>query len=101
MTVTTMEVLCQELGVPRKQIRETNKSDRLMVIVHQSWIKCLVEQKRVAKFPVHAGFGEWPDGDTDLGNSWKLTYFMVNLKTSNKIYFVFHDLNIIPHFAGL
>lgn len=74
-----MEALCQELGVPRKQIRETIKSDRLTVIVHQSWLKCLIEQKRVAKFPIHPGFDEWPTGEDGLGNGWKLTYFTVML----------------------
>lgn len=80
-----MDALCQELGVPRKQIRETTKSDRLMVIVHQSWIKCLVEQKRVSKFPVHAGFDEWPVSEDGLpGNGWKLTYFTVSTYNSIK-----------------
>lgn len=74
-----MESLCQELGVPRKQIRETIKSDRFVVIVHKSWMKCLMEQKRVAKFPIHPGFDEWPACKDGLGNGWQLTYITVRL----------------------
>lgn len=72
-----MEALIQELGIPRKHIRETNKPDRFVVIVHKSWLKYLIEQKRVAKFPVHLGFDEWPAVDDGLGHSWKLIYFTV------------------------
>lgn len=71
-----MEALCQELGIPRKQIKETKRPDRYIVIVHKSWLKCLVQQKCVNSFRVHPGFDEWPTND-EIGQDWSLTFFTV------------------------
>lgn len=72
-----MEALCQELGIPRKQIKETKYSDRYIVIVHKSWLQCLITQNSVSPFHIHPGFDEWPNSD-EIGQDWALTYFTVN-----------------------
>lgn len=72
-----MEALCQELGIPRKQIKETKHSDRYIVIAHKSWLQCLITQNSVSPFHVHPGFDEWPNSE-EIGQDYRLTYFMVN-----------------------
>lgn len=74
-----METICQEIGVPRKQIKETKRADRFKVIVHRAWLLCLVKEKCVAKFPCHPGFDEWPTSEDGCGRDWTLTYFAVSL----------------------
>lgn len=71
-----MDALCQELGIPRKQIKETKRSDRFIVITHKSWLKSLVQQNCVCTFQNHPGFDEWPSND-EIGQDWSLTYFTV------------------------
>lgn len=77
-----MDALCQELSIPKKQIKETKRSDRFLVIVHKTWQKNLVQQNCVNTFQVHPGFDEWPNKD-EIGQDWSLTYFTV------EIYFLF------------
>lgn len=74
-----MESICQEIGVPRKQIKKTKRSDRFIVIVHRAWLSCLVQEKCVAKFPSHPGFDEWPTTDDGCGRDWTRTYFVVSI----------------------
>lgn len=72
-----MDVICQELGIPRKQIKETKRLGRFIVIVHKSWLKCLVKESILSKFHIHPGFDEWPNNADSLGPDWTLTYFTV------------------------
>lgn len=74
-----METVCQELGIPRKQIRNTKRTNRFIVITHKSWLKCLSQQQSLAKFPIHPGFDEWPSDEEHIGQDWALTYFTVNI----------------------
>lgn len=78
-----MDAICQELGVPRKQIKETKRSDRFIVISHKTWLKCLIQENSLSKFPVHPGFDEWPNNETQIGQDWSLNYFMVKTIFSN------------------
>lgn len=73
-----MDSLNQDLGIPRKQVRETKKPHRFIVICHKSWLKCLMQQKRVGKFPIHSGFDEWPASEKTLGHAWTMAYFAVS-----------------------
>lgn len=73
-----MDVICQELGIPRKQIKETKRSGRFIVIVHRSWLKSLVKENVLTAFQVHPGFDEWPSSADSVGREWSLTYFTVN-----------------------
>lgn len=73
-----MDSICQEIGIPKKQIKETKKPDRFVAIVNKSWLKCLVQQKRLAKFPIHNGFDEWPASENSLGHAWTLAYITVS-----------------------
>lgn len=82
-----MEALCQELGIPRKQIKKTKHPDRYIVIAHKSWLQCLITQNSVSPFHVHPGFDEWPNIE-EIGQDWSLTYVMVNSC-------LFFDLNSI------
>lgn len=72
-----MDVICQELGIPRKQIKETKRLNRFIVIVHKAWLKCLVKENILTKFPTHPGFDEWPSNAESIGHEWTLTYFTV------------------------
>lgn len=71
-----MDVICQELGIPRKQIKETKRLGRFIVIVHKAWLKGLVKENILTKFPTHPGFDEWPNVES-IGRDWTLTYFTV------------------------
>lgn len=73
----SMENICQELGIPWKQIKETRKLNRFIVIVHKSWLRCLVQDNKLAKFPIHPGFDEWPNNERSIGKDWSLVYFTV------------------------
>lgn len=76
-----MDVICQELGIPWKQIKQTKRLGRFIVIVHKAWLKCLVKENVLSKFPFHPGFDEWPS-NADMKNrefeDWTLTYFNVS-----------------------
>lgn len=72
-----MDVICQELGIPRKQIKETKRLDRFIVIVHKSWLKCLVQDSNFTKFRIHPGFDEWPNNEESIGQDWSMSYFTV------------------------
>lgn len=76
-----MEAICRELGIPRNQIKETKCSNRFLVIVHKSWLKCLLQQSSVSKFPSHPGFDEWPTSE-EIGEDWTLAYFTVNFSSN-------------------
>lgn len=91
-----MESICQEIGVARKQIKETKRSDRFIVIVHRAWLSCLVQEKCVAKFPCHPGFDEWPTSDGGCGRDWTMTYFVVS--SFESIQFQLFDLLILLFF---
>lgn len=73
-----MDAICQELGVPRKQIKETKRLNRYIVIVHKSWLKSLVQESVFSVFPIHPGFDEWPNNEENIGKDWSLTYFTVS-----------------------
>lgn len=72
-----MDSVWQELTIPRKQIRETKRRDRFIVITHRSWLKSLLQKNVVSKFPVHPGFEEWPINEESIGQDWSLAYFNV------------------------
>lgn len=72
-----MDVICQELGIPWKQIKETKRLNRFIVIVHKSWLSCLAQDSSLTKFPIHPGFDEWPSDEGSIGQDWSLAYFTV------------------------
>lgn len=72
-----MDALCQELGIPRKQIKETKCLNRFIVVAHKSWLKCLVQENTVSKFPSHPGFDEWPNNENCIEEDWSLVYTTV------------------------
>lgn len=72
-----MDTLCQELGIPRKQIKGTKRLNRFIVVVHKNWLKSLVQENNVSKFPTHPGFEEWPNNEESMGEDWSLAYFTV------------------------
>lgn len=75
-----MDALFQELGIPRKQIKETKSSNRFIVVAHKKWLKCLLQEKNVSKFFSHPGFDEWPNNEKSLGQDWSMVYIMVTKK---------------------
>lgn len=89
-----MDTISQELGIPRKQIKDTKRADRFIVVAHKIWLKCLLQENSLTKFPIHPGFDEWPINAESIGRDWSLTYFTVfkrityfalNLKTIFKL----------------
>lgn len=72
-----MEVLCNELGIPTKQIQYDRVSHRYILIVKKSWIKDLVLFGRVGEFPVHPRLDEWPNLRCNIGSSWCKTHIQV------------------------
>lgn len=72
-----MDSISQELGIPRKQIKDSKRPDRYIVVTHRAWLRCLLQDNSLTKFPVHPGFDEWPINEESIGRDWCLTYFTV------------------------
>lgn len=72
-----MEAICNELGVPKKQIQCDRASNRYILIVKKLWLKNLAQFGRVGEFPVHPGLDEWPNVRCNIGNSWCKTHIQV------------------------
>lgn len=79
-----MDLICQELGIPKKQIKETSNRDRFIVVVKKSWLKNIVQTGKIGEFVTHpAGFDEWPGFGCNVGYSWTKVYIHVSF------YFIF------------
>lgn len=89
-----MDTICQELGIPRKQIKQTKRPDRFIVIVHKSWLKSLVQDNILSKFPVHHGFNEWPNNEESVGPDWSLTYITV-ITSKNNLNIIFYSVLLL------
>lgn len=74
-----MDVICQELGIPHKQIKETKRPNRFIVVSHKAWLRCLIQENCLTKIPIHPGpLDEWPNNESQIDEpDWSLTYFMV------------------------
>lgn len=76
-----MDTICQELGIPRKQIKSTKVVDRYLIAVHKSWLQCLLVQKKLAEFPIYLGADEWPAGGKYSSHAWTNVYISVKHNT--------------------
>lgn len=72
-----MDTISQELGIPSKQIKDTKRPDRFIVVAHKTWLRCLYQENSLTKFPIHPGFDEWPINEESIGRDWSFTYFTV------------------------
>lgn len=77
-----MMELIQELGIPKKQIKETHHPDRFIVITKKTWLKTLANNSKVSEFPVHPDLDEWSLNTNSLTYSWTKVYFQVIKKFS-------------------
>jgi hypothetical protein len=73
-----MDVISQELDIPKRQIKETKNRQRFSVIAHKSWLKSLSQHGQLAEFPVYYGLEDWPHG-TGLGNAWQKVHITVRI----------------------
>lgn len=72
-----MEYICQELSIPRKQIKETNTKNRFKCIVQKNFLKVLIKSKKIINVKTYPGvIDEWPQSK-DFGTSWEQIYLVV------------------------
>lgn len=77
-SITKMDSICLELGIPRKQIKETKYQDRYILLAHKSWLHCLIKYKKLIDFPIFMGLEEWPSNDAvNEYSSWTTIYINV------------------------
>lgn len=75
-----MEYICQELNIPRKQIKDSGLKNRFKCIVHKSFLKILVKSKKIAAIRVYPNpLDEWPRPN-ELGSNWEQIYLVVRKK---------------------
>ncbi|KAL7044856.1 hypothetical protein ACKWTF_002080 [Chironomus riparius] len=80
-----MEYICQELSIPRKQIKETNTKNRFKCIVHKNFLKVLVKSKKIVNARTYPGaIDEWPQ-TKDLGSNWEQVYLVAHKKLNHKV----------------
>ena len=72
-----MDVISQELNIPKRQIKETKNRHRFTIIAHKSWLKNISQNGKLIEFPVHYGLDDWPHGNS-LGNSWQKVHIIVS-----------------------
>lgn len=77
----TMDSICEDLGIPRQQIKETNCSDRFIIFAHKSWLKCLLKKKKIIEFPIHSNIIDWHDWHrtVNVGHPWTTVHITVSL----------------------
>lgn len=46
-TKTIMDTLCEELDISKKQIRETQNTERFIVTIHKLWLKTLIQSGKI------------------------------------------------------
>lgn len=78
-----VENISQELGVHKNQIKVVNKSDKLLCLVHKSWLKSLANNEFVP-CQIYTGIANWKDEDVKL-ESWCKVYVKVFLKQSSQV----------------
>lgn len=82
-----MDVICQELNIPRKQIKETKVSDRFIILTKKSWLQLLIQNGKFSDFPVYNGLDEWPSYDNNIGHTWCKVYINVSSSRSSFLFF--------------
>lgn len=73
-----MDIICQELSIPRKQIKETKIKDRFIILTKKSWLQLLIQNGKFSDFPVYNGLDEWPSYDNNIGHNWCKVYINVS-----------------------
>lgn len=72
-----MEYICQELNIPRKQLKETTIKNRFKCIIHKNFLKTLTKTKKILNVRTYPGvIDEWPQ-TKDLGINWEQIYLVV------------------------
>lgn len=97
-----MEDILRDLYIPKKQINGTEIANRFRAIVHKSWIKSLIENKKLLNnSPVYKDEViqiEWPKKQ-DLDCNWDFVYIVVRNFYCFPIYWIF--FKTIYFFLGL
>lgn len=68
-----MDTLCNDLGIPKNQIKNTKTTNRFIVLASKSWLKFLVKHKKVIDFPIYES-DQWPDYE----KPWMIVNFCVS-----------------------
>lgn len=72
-----MEVICQELNIPKKQIKETTAKNRYICIAHKNFLRNLVKHKKLGYFHHYPHtIDDWPQ-QKELEPSWEHIYLVV------------------------
>lgn len=81
-----MDYICQELNIPRKQIKDSGVKNRFKCIVHKSFLKILVKSKKIAGVRVYPNaLDEWPRSN-ELGSNWEQIYLVVRKNSDSSIF---------------
>lgn len=84
-----MDAICEDLFIPRQQIKETKCSDRFIIFTHKSWLKYLLKKKKIIEFPIYTNIVDWNDWQksTNIGHPWTTAYITVSLIASKTPFF--------------
>jgi WD repeat-containing protein 81 len=82
-----MENIFEELGVPKKYLKATNKEGHFVALVHRLWLKSLAKYSKLVEFIERGRFDSWPVSEEELGASWTKVFICVFKK---------RDVNVIP-----
>lgn len=75
-----MDTLCEELDISKKQIRETQNTERFIVTIHKLWLKTLIQSGKIlADTPKYT--------ETVQAKSWTTVYITVSC-----IHFFIHSI---------
>ncbi|XP_055712487.1 WD repeat-containing protein 81 isoform X2 [Phlebotomus papatasi] len=79
-----MEVLIEQLGIPKRQICETKTPNRFEILTSNTWIKYLAKYSKLISFPAYQNtIEEWGDFSNDP--HWSRIYVSVLKKYTHKV----------------
>ncbi|XP_057667773.1 WD repeat-containing protein 81 isoform X2 [Diorhabda carinulata] len=76
----------EEIGIPKKYIKKTNKEDRFVAFVSKLWLKNLIKHLKLTEFIEKPNFQAWPTAEEELGPSWVKVLISYVLKRDCKIF---------------
>ncbi|XP_067006086.2 WD repeat-containing protein 81 [Anabrus simplex] len=85
-----VSVVTEHFSIPRKYIKTTSRKDRVITVVHRSWLKSLLRTHTVSKFIEHESFNPdeveiWLHQRENLGPRWERLYIRVLEKQHQKV----------------
>lgn len=76
-----MDLISNELDIPRRQISEGLNENRYLILAHKSWVKSLMQHGRVSHFSDAPSeqLLEWPWDTSSIGDCWKQIFITVSI----------------------